>query len=62
MENFTSRSPTKSEKTKMALRRRQRSFFARWTQPIHRARVSKLMLAKMGRQEESPSPPDRPVD
>ena len=38
--------PTKQEMTEMTLRRRQRSFFARLTQPLYRARMSKLMLIK----------------
>jgi hypothetical protein len=45
--------------TELALRRQQRSFFARLTQPIGRARISKLMLAKMGPQDERRSPSGR---
>jgi hypothetical protein len=51
--------PTESEMTELALRRQKRGFFVRLTQPISRARISKLMLAKMGPQDERRSPSGR---
>jgi hypothetical protein len=51
--------PTNSEMTELDLRRQQRSFFARLTQPIRRARMSKLMLAKMGPHDGRRPPPGR---
>jgi hypothetical protein len=45
--------------TELALRRQKRGFFVRLTQPISRARISKLMLAKMGPQDERRSPSGR---
>jgi hypothetical protein len=56
MSSPTRIAPTESEMTELASRRKQRSFFARLTQPICRARISKLMLAKMGPQDERRSP------
>jgi hypothetical protein len=39
----------------MSLRWKRRSFFVRLTQPLYRARLNKLMLAKMGwRRDRDP--------
>jgi hypothetical protein len=59
MTSLTRIRPTKPEMTELALRRQQRSFFVRLTQPIGRARISKLMLAKMGPRDERRSPPGK---
>lgn len=47
--------PTQSERAQMSLRWKRRSFFVRLTQPLYRARLNKLMLAKMGwRRDRDP--------
>lgn len=48
--------PTKAEMVELELCRLRRSFLARLTQPLRSVRMSRLMLAKMGAQEERRSP------
>jgi hypothetical protein len=47
---------TQFQIAEMTLRRQQRCFFARLTQPIVRARMSKLLLTKMGRPQGHGAP------